>query len=149
MQHYPEWSVISCDACKPIEINHNAKPTPSGTVFGIKNPISCPYDFLKVGRKIYARSRHHMEDDLEYFEHTRWGARHKESDEVVMWDDIRCHDCGVPYGYIHHIGCDCEMCPKCGDQLISCECGVKNGQKAIGFLIAVPQLSAQEKKELK
>ena len=146
--HYPVWSVIACDACKPVEIDHNAEPTPSGTVFGIKNPISCPYDFLKIGRKVYARSRHHMEDDLDFFTHDKFGV-HDEDGDFTPYSEIRCHDCGVPYGYIHHIGCDCEECPKCGTQLISCECGVKNGNKEIGFLIAIPQLSAQEKKELK
>ena len=34
----------------------------------------------------------------------------------------RCHDCGVKAGYVHHYGCDMERCPKCGDQLISCDC---------------------------
>ena len=34
----------------------------------------------------------------------------------------RCHDCGtLPEGY-HHFGCDWEECPKCGGQLISCNC---------------------------
>ena len=36
-----------------------------------------------------------------------------------------CHDCGVPHGEIHHIGCDVERCPKCGMQFIGCECPQK------------------------
>jgi hypothetical protein len=35
-----------------------------------------------------------------------------------------CHDCGIlnKKGNIHHFGCDIERCPKCGNQLISCNC---------------------------
>lgn len=35
-----------------------------------------------------------------------------------------CHDCGAPYGTYHHPGCDMERCPRCGHQLISCDCEV-------------------------
>jgi hypothetical protein len=36
----------------------------------------------------------------------------------------RCHDCGIVNndGAIHHFGCDIERCPKCKDQIISCDC---------------------------
>lgn len=33
-----------------------------------------------------------------------------------------CGDCLATYGEYHDLGCDCELCPKCGLQLISCEC---------------------------
>jgi len=35
-----------------------------------------------------------------------------------------CHDCGIEnrVGNLHHFGCDMEKCPKCGEQLISCNC---------------------------
>ena len=36
--------------------------------------------------------------------------------------DARCGDCGAKYGHYHHPGCDCERCPACGNQLISCDC---------------------------
>ena len=37
-------------------------------------------------------------------------------------EGTRCGDCGAMVGYFHHPGCDCERCPSCGGQLISCDC---------------------------
>lgn len=34
----------------------------------------------------------------------------------------RCHDCGCLPNHYHHYGCDVERCPKCGGQLITCDC---------------------------
>ena len=34
----------------------------------------------------------------------------------------RCVDCNVAVGGFHHPGCDQEKCPRCGGQLISCDC---------------------------
>lgn len=34
----------------------------------------------------------------------------------------RCHDCNALSGHYHHWGCDAEVCPMCGGQLIGCEC---------------------------
>jgi len=43
----------------------------------------------------------------------------------------RCHDCNILNGdsNVHHFGCDIERCPKCGGQLLSCECN-KEGLKS-------------------
>jgi len=35
---------------------------------------------------------------------------------------MRCPDCYIAPGGLHHPGCDCETCPKCKGQLISCGC---------------------------
>lgn len=39
-----------------------------------------------------------------------------------MDEESRCGDCNAKYGHYHHFGCDCEKCPVCGGQLISCDC---------------------------
>jgi hypothetical protein len=35
---------------------------------------------------------------------------------------FRCPDCNVFPGGKHHANCDQEYCPKCGGQLIGCDC---------------------------
>lgn len=42
-----------------------------------------------------------------------------------------CGDCGAHYGHYHHPGCDCERCPVCGGQLISCGCGDYNDEEEL------------------
>ncbi|MBR4981979.1 MAG: hypothetical protein IKY94_05415 [Lachnospiraceae bacterium] len=39
--------------------------------------------------------------------------------------DERCHDCHTSIGHYHHINCDAETCPVCGEQLISCDCDIE------------------------
>jgi len=60
---------------------------------------SCTYKSIGKGGMWYERSREHFDES-----------------------DGRCHDCGIKHGGIHHFGCDVERCPKCGLQLISCDC---------------------------
>jgi hypothetical protein len=51
------------------------------------------------------------------YEPVRWG------DEQTDWEHgPRCGDCGVLPGGVHHPGCDIEECPRCHEQLITCEC---------------------------
>ena len=42
--------------------------------------------------------------------------------EKVPPDSDRCGDCGAKIGNTHHVNCDMESCPKCGLQIISCDC---------------------------
>ena len=39
--------------------------------------------------------------------------------------DSRCTDCGAKHGHYHHDGCDCERCPVCEAQLLSCDCDLR------------------------
>jgi hypothetical protein len=43
--------------------------------------------------------------------------------------DSRCMDCGATQGHFHHTGCDCERCPICGGQLLSCGCDYRTENK--------------------
>lgn len=36
--------------------------------------------------------------------------------------NTRCTDCGAKFSHYHHRGCDCECCPICGGQLLTCGC---------------------------
>ncbi len=36
--------------------------------------------------------------------------------------DVACHDCGALKWEFHEPGCDMEDCPRCGKQLLGCEC---------------------------
>ena len=47
----------------------------------------------------------------------------RETVEEYQADDKgRCYDCGAKVGFFHHWGCDQERCPRCGRQLLSCNC---------------------------
>jgi hypothetical protein len=54
-----------------------------------------------------------------------------------MYDDwkpaFHCPDCGVRSGSYHHLSCELEICPNCGDQLVECECtpGVLDEKEAL------------------
>lgn len=47
---------------------------------------------------------------------------YKRTTEHWCKEGERCHDCAAKYGEYHHFGCDIERCPKCGGQIISCDC---------------------------
>lgn len=39
-----------------------------------------------------------------------------------LLEKTSCHDCAAKPGVLHSPGCDVERCPRCGGQIISCEC---------------------------
>jgi len=41
---------------------------------------------------------------------------------------FRCPECNVTPGGVHHSNCDHEQCPRCGGQLISCDCFDSEGE---------------------
>lgn len=58
----------------------------------------------EIGGTVYERVRYGDEEQ-------DWGAGERP-----------CHDCAVIKGQFHVFGCDCEQCPACGGQAISCPC---------------------------
>lgn len=58
-----------------------------------------------------------------------------------------CGDCGCKEGSVHELGCDMEVCPFCGRQLVSCHCVYEklgyNYNKAL--LFDGPERKAYEK----
>lgn len=72
--------------------------------------VSCVFDVFMIGEgeEYYFRSKYHFDEP---------GGR--------------CLDCGVEHGRYHHYGCDVERCPKCGLQLISCDCFPDDGPRAL------------------
>ncbi len=67
---------------------------------------SCTVEAIKIDNKLYERDGYAKWFDEE------WAGLE------------RCGDCGIlmEVGNVHHFGCDIERCPKCGGQLISCNC---------------------------
>jgi hypothetical protein len=41
----------------------------------------------------------------------------------------RCGDCAALPGNYHHVGCDLEECPRCGGQLLSCDCVIGSDEE--------------------
>ena len=61
-----------------------------------------------------------------------------------------CHDCGCQEGAIHDLGCDMELCPWCGGQLINCDCIYEQLGISCDSDAEIPELTdAQYKKWLK
>jgi len=60
--------------------------------------------------------------------------------------NIRCHDCGIAVGGVHHIDCDMEICPRCEGQFLGCSCFVAEDRANSTEIQSV--LSKEQFKEL-
>lgn len=62
----------------------------------------------------------------ETYDRIRWG----EEDDLPDGDLGPCHDCCVLKGQ-YHVGpvCDMEQCPRCGRQVIACDCKYKGDEE--------------------
>lgn len=72
---------------------------------------SCRGPLVKIEGKLYQRIRFGQPHDKAY-----------EYENGNMRPNDTCGDCGCHINGLHHWGCDMETCPKCGKQLIGCDC---------------------------
>jgi len=76
---------------------------------------SCGIKWIRFANgEIYERIENEEENWIKNFDEEKMGWR--------LCLGRPCHDCGVAPGGYHHIGCDAEECPACGEQFISCAC---------------------------
>ncbi len=61
-------------------------------------------------------------DSIKYPDGTILPKAHYNPQALHVPNWFRCPDCNVAPGGHHHANCDQEPCPKCGGQLISCDC---------------------------
>jgi hypothetical protein len=96
-----ELCVWGCFYCKPIRtLPKEEQIVNQGNTYSLIMPPTCPYEYVKIEGRYYKRDRGNIFDDM--------------SDE----SGESCHDCGVIYGNVHHVGCDSERCPKCRGQIL-------------------------------
>jgi hypothetical protein len=68
----------------------------------------------------------------ELVEPLKFGERDGDYEYGQSLKTTRCHDCGAKIGGYHHVGCDADYCPRCGQQLIfGCTCMDKNPKVTI------------------
>ncbi len=70
----------------------------------------------------FNQKNHTLRDrDGKNYERIKYSCQNEHSDGILPY----CGDCSAVDGEYHGFGCDFEICPKCGNQLISCECDLK------------------------
>ena len=72
--------------------------------------------------KSYPEMKGCMVDKITVEHHQQHRIRYGSADEGLGPVFGRCMDCGVLPGKYHHWGCNMEICPNCGTQLLSCAC---------------------------
>ena len=82
---------------------------------------TCDHPWIEIDGEVFVRN-------TQYFDHGQ-----------------HCHDCAIENkpGNIHHFGCDMGRCPKCGEQLIGCDCEKGEPMKENELLVKENELLAK------
>jgi hypothetical protein len=70
--------------------------------------VACLLRAVEIDGRSYLRAPYLAGEDV-------WPSRRYHLPE-------HCHDCAVALGQLHHLGCDMEVCPSCGNQFMTCGC---------------------------
>lgn len=127
MERYSIWR---CAYCEPIKTRSFEESKAEAKARGWDdnmggtgqnlNPSSCPYEYVEIEGIIYKRDKGNIFDD-------RNDRPDLYEESIPPFDpktEPSCHDCGVPFGNVHHVECDSERCPICAEQFLSCSCGM-------------------------
>jgi ferredoxin len=106
-------STRGCDYCEYV-----VKECPKnrwGTTHVAINQLFCKFNRIIIDGVTYNR---HRERNL---------CGYDRNDMMIpgyvnRHNSTRCSGCGVPMGFVHHVGCEYDVCPKCMRRFESCVC---------------------------
>jgi len=151
MEHYSIIKCAFCHVLKTRSLKTSLAdarvrgwPENMGGAGQVMNPSVCQFRYIEIDGTVYERDKGDIHDDMkEYFEYAKMpkpgtkeyemfqnmkdlvkecNAQEQKMLAAQFFRKKHCHDCGVPFGNIHHVDCDMERCPKCRGQLLGCEC---------------------------
>ncbi len=98
----------------------NLSDSYGGHIAKFVHPSTCVFTYIIIDNRFYKRDTN-IHDDPETTDDLVKSGSFADNEIVQgMVTSGLCHDSSVPYGNVHHVGCDMERCPICHDQFISC-----------------------------
>ena len=87
---------------------------------GVRVAEGWPEQMQEAQQKTHYRIEGELVPRIRYGkERRRWGPGPRRS----------CHDCAVISGEFHVPSCDCEQCPRCRGQVLTCGCPYDEGER--------------------